>query len=1765
MPKRKDPWTYKKRRKTKKAKKKVTASEAELIVRSRLPDPDVPSTSIRLSDISLNEPVKNEYNYPDTRFQRSTTLFPAEAVKENCLPSETPCEISKRSAEEELISTSSKKLKISSDSTEAVESTISEDVTILEAPKKQVKIEVIDLTDASRPIDPILCSPVRTSYLQNRLPGKPNTALQGIGEVRVKVEQNKASENSSELSTDKSHVDINKSIHIPLDNPSPIELQRENNVPSESNNNVNIDESAIVPPFNNHIEIKTEQSRSNESHNEVNFEKSRDDASPHSDTATHNIDLRSELHKGNEDNSQITGQDPVSNTVSACITKNASDAVTSVNNLFNAVPIKVEQNEVSFEKSNDAVSPHTDTATHNIRLRSELHKGNEDNNQITDTATHNIRLRSELHKGNEDNNQITGQDPVSNTVSACITKNVSDAVTSVNHLFNAVPIKVEQNENCLVRGNSASVSNLFSDGMSSVDLPVNSDQNKTYENCESSDNYLPVRNPQSVCSTKIPSDILYGTEHLSNVINKQQTEKKINDWVAHYSVNNEEAQRNVVYDENNTGVDSTVNCLLTAAQTGSELEKMDFQENSCNYEKSQNHEDLSQKSTNSNNESIGLVPSETLISDQLNRISISPVTDGGIFDGGDSQLYKPGTFRTPLLKYFNCNTKADILQVSHVRSVLSDLIKDKEEVSVIGSEVISDSQSNLELSVVEKGEELSNLQVSEKQALNSEVEEILQKMSSWPNWKEFLNLQPNVTNLDSNSASSRSEEFIIEGQVQNSLNGDGLGGEKLQNSSPNRPFESPSNMSEYSHLSHSDSRTIYCHSPMDIESPLRDNCPSTDCLSSLDDNKQSGTSKNPSMKAKTTANEDLFSKDFLRQILGNAKSTENSDDIANVSTSSSPSLDPVNKSNITIDESVFENLRQIDLFKNKPVEDTNSASNVNEKNSDRIMKNAETLPMPTEIDFKRARDAPFNPSDTCADTFEVPPKRVKISEDASISKSNGIKRLSVKEYMQRDSRVMDSPRYPSDHYLTEQFASESPSNSCDSSPGFSNFEHNMFTSPASRQNRNLPICSDTSLQNPSSRPMVNTSHVKDPRLARNYSPSLYEVANSQKQLGSRNISQTYPSQNVPEASKSSVHPPVKQNPSISTFNTMRNSSNIPSAADLFRPTVNNRQAKHAVSELNSIHPSGFNQRTSEKDRRVLVSSPPSESRSFSMAPNISDQSFQGVRGRQSLISFPHIPENVSSLAHHHYSSGSVNRKSMLIPPLPASISPPPLPPTPPIAEQSFSIASNRSPNPLHQNYKKLAAAKNSRTCNQSSSEFSFVSLLSKQLTEDIGRKLINTDEVYLIIIERNIDWILGIDREIGTPRISQIGGEFQRVRDSYANYLMYYNTYFPLLLLECFSKISTALKSAREKEKTVRHVCKVVHCKTLPRYVSFTCDSFIGHSDVENIPKDGHIVLVKFATKPTGNVRMLGYVCSSGTRAYSHKHDHGHEILKRFPNLNKLSNPTKIKITFFIAFAIPGIDLDEPIQIIKLTSIKKALMLNEALRKLEKSPLCDAVLSPRDRDIKCVALPRRQDTSAMTTLVQGIVETLDPSSPQLTIVRSAPFADSFLAIVQIVEEMQKFRIPGKILVCVGADVLNQMGMNLIETSSNVVIINREKESLHGRLQGRILDVMASHYVKALDISEEEAKIRVLQETEVLLVVTGTCFYEDVKCMAKDLAYCIIHDAHSFTEPESLLPLLYEIRHLLLFGDPDESCRVSSKCAANLGYNKSLFHRAYNLC
>ncbi|KAF8770321.1 hypothetical protein HNY73_017866 [Argiope bruennichi] len=1605
---------------------------------------------------------------------------------------------------------------------------------------------------------------------------------------------------------------------------------------NENSDKVNLNQSHVVRPLDNHVQIKAEQSELNEDNSEINFEKSHIVANRYPEITTDGSHLSSELDKETDDSGGVDGLVCTSSNVSDCNAKDVTNASDVVNHSLNAVTINVEQNDIisdnsipapNFSSHGEPISMNTDD--HPIKsLQSNTNDKyecsdiaakdrilNENSDKVNLNQSHVVRpldnhvqikpsrvkittdgshLSSELDKETDDSGGVDGLVCTSSNVSDCNAKDVTNASDVVNHSLNAVTINVEQND--IISDNSIPVSNFSSHGepisMNTDAHPIQSLQNNTNANCEFNDtaaedrilneksdkdnlnqshavrpldNHVQIKAELSESNTEINFEKSHIIASLhpdittvnsryrsrldietddnkgvdgqvcissnvsdcnakyltiaSNVVNhllnavtiKMEQNDIMSDNpipVSNFSTHGEPKSMNtddrpIQSLQNNTNAncelsDIVVPCLSSVCRTEissgifsreSEPEKMDFQENSVKNEL-QNYGDIQQESTDSNIGTNAENSSKTLFTNISNWISISPISGNDIFGDGDSE-YKPGTFATPLIKYLNCNKKTDMLEIYHTKTALN----------LYRSATSFHAQEKSELYLSEKWEVSSNLQINEKPSFNLNIDEITNKISSLLNF-----FKPNITHLDSNSASSPFWKFVDEREKQNSLNSDGLCVGMRQNNSPNFLFESSLKVSESWPGSVSNSQIE--DSPMDIQNSVKDYCPSAICLPPLDYNKRSETCNGLSTVSVENPNEKLLSKDFLFQILNNVKTT------ANINVSSNPPIDPIVKSNINIDDSIFENLRQIDFLKIKPVESTDIISDLNKKNYECIAKNSEMSPH----NFSAPNENISNPSTSYDDTFETPPKRVKKCKDTAAFEKNA-RKISYEEYKKRDKNVITHPPI---HQLNSYFQSHT----LGASPISSNFEQNMHTPLKNRQNHDIHIYNDIALRNPYLQRSVNTSP-NDPRLTRNNSP-LNRDLNSEKHLDSFNNGEISPHHSVPETAKLTLR--VHRKRAISASET--NASNEP-----------------------FCH-SDFNQPTSKRNRIALLPTPSFRSNSLTVPQPHPVNSVSGVKNCQPLFSLPNLSANASSSSspqHHFVSQGihpqmsrhpesthdqysSVNVKRQFMPYPPRLINNPPLV-IPSNTGPCNSFASERSPN-------------------QSTVGFHFESLIPKQIKDNIGKKIVDRDNVYPIIIERNTDWLYGFN-VFGNVRTCEMGFELQRVRFNYVDHLTHYNTYFPLLLVECFSNISTCLK----KRKTDTKTCKIVdYSKDDGRYVKILCESFIHYSEVETIPTEDYIVLVKFGTSPAGGIKMLGYVLSSCTRPYSQIHDHGNELLK-FLKVDNFKDVVKFKILFSIVFEVPGIDLTMPIEITRLTSIKKVLMMNEALAKLPESPLCNIVLNPRGHVMKSIALPPSKERDSFITVAQEAIQFLKLSSPQLILLKCAPFTDSELAIIMFVEEILKSEYPGKILVCVRREILSEMGKNLLKSTRNLVILSREKEYFQTNIHNRVLDVKISHLSENRNITKEEAKNQVLEESKVLLAVTGTCFYEDVGYIVKDLTCCIIHDANSYTEPETLLPLLYKIRHLLLFGDLNKS-PINSRFAMTLGYNKSLFYRAH---
>ncbi|GFT68775.1 uncharacterized protein NPIL_181681 [Nephila pilipes] len=824
-----------------------------------------------------------------------------------------------------------------------------------------------------------------------------------------------------------------------------------------------------------------------------------------------------------------------------------------------------------------------------------------------------------------------------------------------------------------------------------------------------------------------------------------------------------------------------------------------------------------------------------------------------------------------------------------------------------------------------------------------------------------------------------------------------------------------------------------------------------------------------------------------------------------------------------------------------------SVKNLSEFPSEKIKYNAETLhsDLSNENFLNRnntnVRSSISHSASVQGDIFQTPLKRMKPSpkmDDVPINKDSKVKKLNLEEYRKKNRLNLHDPRI-----RTRQLSTEDSLSPPVSSPYFIS--------------NNLPTDSPTGSYSPSITPNypvsartmyipLNTCLSDD---AQGFSPT----SNSSPRNFDISKNFDYPQNTNPTFKSYSYSPVITTNysrtlNSVTAFTSNDPSQNYPTAGPLIAEDIDYRKSISTLSHYHNVYPINAAQNvcgTEVLDSNASISS--------------------------TLVSSPQVTTNYAQSCHattgmtiNQLLSNRNSEKELFKPinTLRTGDKFAPLNPTSQNVRFCSQQFSNSEPSNKSVTSRKtlLPTPRVSNTSHlhiqTSKPDLNFVCLLPPNLKFDIGEHYIHTNDVYFIIIEWNINSILSLNNKT-IPDI-----KFSHVRNIYDNPLQYYNTYFPLLLLECWAKIYIALK-ARDRKDRFDFYFKILNYEQKQTYVSITCDSVIRTSDLDNIPKDGNIILVQFASRPNGNVKMLGYVYFSAARAFSPKHDRHHETMK-FLSTNDHKKLTKIKISFYIVFSGNSIDEQKPIQIAKLTSIKKTLVQNDALIGLSKSCLCNNVLDPLANGVRAITLPKRQDKVEMRVVIQQITQSMNSAIPQMVVLRATPFTDSHLAVVHLVNMIQETNTSAKILVCVKQESINPIGRNLLQSCKNLIVINRDRESLHKELEGRNFDLVWNLLKNETGLPEVEAKAHVLRESNMILAVTRACFYEDIQSFTKDLMYCIMHDAHSFTEPESVLPLMYGIRHVFLIGNPEEACVVRSKAAIGYDYNKSLFHRIYSV-
>ncbi|KAF8787196.1 Helicase SEN1 like protein [Argiope bruennichi] len=471
-----------------------------------------------------------------------------------------------------------------------------------------------------------------------------------------------------------------------------------------------------------------------------------------------------------------------------------------------------------------------------------------------------------------------------------------------------------------------------------------------------------------------------------------------------------------------------------------------------------------------------------------------------------------------------------------------------------------------------------------------------------------------------------------------------------------------------------------------------------------------------------------------------------------------------------------------------------------------------------------------------------------------------------------------------------------------------------------------------------------------------------------------------------------------------------------------------------------------------------------------------------------------------------------------------------------------------------------------------------VCLPPKSLKASVGNAVFDTADVLLLILEWNVDWLVQQQKNHDPPPIST---RIRKVVNTYEDFDEYYNTYLPLMLLETWHRIYMSWTSLNQAASP--YFCEVTSYSVETHSIRVQCQAIFKSSDAEKglVPEEGNIIMVKFGTKEKGGIKILGYIRDVKIVPFDSSVSVPFKCLKYTPG----ENLQMLLLTFSGAYSSDDFDTNQLIRIQILYNIKSTLKQNDALLNLKNSPLYKNILNPLTDGLRIVTLkirntdPLKDNASeCVRDIIKGI---LSPHPlPLLTVAKTLLSFDHYLILPSLIE-MMKNSYRTKVLLCTRTSkALTDIGITLCGTSIKFVVLGKRSD-IHQKLRKYLLEEVANK--KLSKQSSEDAsinedtrnsllaniKLEILKNCDVILSLIRNCHNELVAQACADgdsiaRMCCIIDEASACTEPEILIPLLYGISKLILIGDTDVPAKICSKAAANFGYNRSLFHRAYEL-
>nr|CAD7258733.1 unnamed protein product [Timema shepardi] len=296
---------------------------------------------------------------------------------------------------------------------------------------------------------------------------------------------------------------------------------------------------------------------------------------------------------------------------------------------------------------------------------------------------------------------------------------------------------------------------------------------------------------------------------------------------------------------------------------------------------------------------------------------------------------------------------------------------------------------------------------------------------------------------------------------------------------------------------------------------------------------------------------------------------------------------------------------------------------------------------------------------------------------------------------------------------------------------------------------------------------------------------------------------------------------------------------------------------------------------------------------------------------------------------------------------------------------------------------------------------------------------------------------------------------------------------------------------------------------------------------------------------------------------------------------------------------------------IVICHIRPYLRVFQALENLKNSPLCNYILNPSAQDIN---YPKVNETlvakdilnEAQRRTVLQLASVCRGERQGVYLIQGPPGTGKSHVIINLIMQLlyggsrdprSRKKEKPRILLCAQSNAaIDELVMRLLERRKYQDIGSRFKmvrvgtpDTIHPQVRCISLHELAKthsqQYIKDAQDTEtvqltgksaapidrrqmKESRLVILEKAEIVATTLGSCFNMDMEESARayntprpSFTCCIIDESSKCCEPDILVPLLHNVKNLVLVGDTNQlQATVHSKIAKDLGYAISMFDR-----